>query len=558
MKKIKLSKKSPFKVVTTSTITLLGLGVTGHHVVSADDNLKSTDKSQESTATTGNSTPTTLAESQVATAQAQTQVDEASAQVEADQNAVDSQAQTVEQIQKEVEETESQVETTTSDIAEADAIAKEMTPEKTQEVQSQVETQTTQISEAEANQNEVSSQVETQEATVTAAETAVEAAQTQVDADTKKVEIIESQINAPETIAGDLAQAQSDVNRIEIAIGRAENDLKLAEESAKASIEASLAEKQTELAQKQALLKSLQIEQSNAPQVADVTHGNTIQLPASYVNTSFPALKNLTSTDYTYSGSYMAALNRWTSTIESGVDKARYGAWKAVNAYKSNAADQNHVINVNNLTKAEQNEIAQFTSDLLNSVRTQLGLSKVVVSVTSQDFAKKATDQYVAQGYAAGSPHKFKEIVYPTAQSLGLKYSDNRGYESLGLMGNSMTMDQLKLNFYNTLVYMLFDDVTSNYSHTVSLLQDNGRDTYYIGVSATSSAQHIYIIPSSNIVNSSIFNKALVFAGKSVDNSAKITSVSNDIKAIQKQLVNYKQPNQIILNFQVLQVKLIN
>ncbi|HFU3800830.1 TPA: SEC10/PgrA surface exclusion domain-containing protein [Streptococcus suis] len=350
-------------------------------------------------------------------------------------------------------------------------------------------------------------------------------------------------------------EQETKITELQQTISTTEQSLSSAQagvETAKATVTEQLAkevsQKEAELATKQAELAATPETIETTSAVASVAGGNKITLPATFKTTVLPALKTIASAGYFGSSAYVAAVNQYRATIDNATQTGTYGAWTSINSYKSIAADRNRTIDPNNLSTEVQNEIALFTAEILNGVRSELGLSPVTVTTSSQDFAKKVAIAY-NQANQPMREHNFA-LIGQAATASGLRATDNRGYESLGDFGKATTVDQLKYLFYTSVVFMLFNDSSSNYGHTTSLLQDSGTDSYYLGATsrtahssffgAGSVSTNIYVVPSSNITSTSFSRTAIGTGTTTVSNAAKIESLKAEIASLESTIMNLR------------------
>lgn len=543
IKKLRLVRENSGKLAATSTIALLGLGLAHQGTVKADELTAApiTGEPTTATSTTVEILPTTVAEANALVISAQADVDSASVSVSEKESQVASQSAEVAAAASEVAALKEQLASAVAEHSEAIAVKSEGTSEHISELASEMTSATSTFS-SESAVNVVNQSVaDSQSQTVASASAVASEANRSASEAAAKVAELNSLVNSPEKISADLTKAKTEVTRLERDISVAEKAVTSATATANAELAKKIATKQDELSLKQTELNKLKSDQT-AVKVVSVKGSNKVALPSTYKSVVYPALRAIENSGWTFSSGYNSSVARLKNQIESGVRSSVYGVsydGRGVNSYKSIAADRTRYIDPEHLSTDVQNELAQFTGELLNDVRTQLGLTTLTVTKTAQEFATAIASEYRRTGFGQmGNAHNHA-IIGTNAQNVGLSYSDNRGYESLGFFGNARTVDQLKNYFYNSVVYMLFNDVTSNYGHTISLLQNSNNGPYYLGVAATSKAQHIYVIPSAN-VRSARFNTTSLVATKTVDNSAKISAVKSAMTTIQSEINNLK------------------
>lgn len=517
---------------TDSTSSETASPVTEEEVIAAEDVYKAAEAEQ------------VAQEEVVATATAEMDSTQAQLdQIDSEIAAIDSAQTIIENAPQIIEQTESKIASEEATIAPAEtAIAT---------AESLVATEATDLATAKAGEvvaNQVVADAEKALADVKAdlAEVGLESAQTAVD-NLKTTEVKQIQ---------QVSSLENAVKVNETAVTNAEKALTSAQTTAKQDLDKEISQVNAELSTKKTELANTPATTTTTTNtVKSVVGSNKITLPSSYINTAYPALKQIENAGYTGSTAFISVANQNKSKIVVASQQGTYGIqWggSGVNTYQSIAADKTRTIDPANLTKEVQNEIAQFTAEILNGVRTQLGLASVAVTSSAQDFAKRVASAYNSKGLST-LIHDFTDIG-SAATASGLKTSDNRGYESLGDFGHATTVDQLKGLFYNSLVYMLFNDEGSNFGHTISLLQNSGNDTYYLGAtSRVASSQfrstkatqtQIYMIPSSNIVSSNFSQTPITgTTSTTVDNTNAINKLKAEIKTLETKLSNLRSTN---------------
>lgn len=544
-KRVKLVRKNAGKAAATSTIALMGLSFVGQNdVVGASEVVTPTTLTENAitTQTDKANQVTTVGEASALVAANQATVNSAKEELANQEGAVVSQSALVETATSEVATLTDQLASAVAEHSEAIQLKSEATSEYLSELTSQVTSATTALSSDSATAEQVSSEMTSQSQVVSSeSEVASEAARLASEA-ASRVSDLTSLVAAPEKITANLAAAKSEVSRLENELKIAETAVTTASVTAKTELAKQLADKQAELSKKNDELLALQANQATGVVTkTNVVGSNKIVLPNTFKTQVLPALTTIEKSGWTFSAGYNAAVSQLTKQIEAGLQGSKYGSGSTTNAYKSIATDTTRYIDPNNLSTEVQNEMAQFVGDILNDVRGQLGLTALTVTKTAQGFASAIASEYRRAGFGVLSNPHSSAIIGKHAQNAGLSATDNRGYESLGFFGNARTVDQLKNYFYNGIVYMLFNDVSSSYGHTISLLQNSNNGPYYLGVSSTSNAQHIYVIPSANIRNASQFSTtSLSGTVTAVDNTAQITALKATIASLTQEISNLK------------------
>lgn len=198
---------------------------------------------------------------------------------------------------------------------------------------------------------------------------------------------------------------------------------------------------------------------------------------------------------------------------------------RTLNKYTPSAKDQADATryDINNLPKEVTDELNYFVADLINQMRHQLGLSDVVLSKSSLEFANKIAKEYVKANWshamiddyrAKGGAGHYAKGVYKAASEYGLKsgYSEakDKEYMEKGFQPyeNSVTnpfyhdFDDEDGVFRKTIGEMkekLYDDLIelvshkNDYLHTQGILQfDYADEVAYFGGVAQSKSNEIY------------------------------------------------------------------
>ncbi|HFI0171372.1 TPA: SEC10/PgrA surface exclusion domain-containing protein [Streptococcus suis] len=340
-------------------------------------------------------------------------------------------------------------------------------------------------------------------------------------------------------------QSQSDSLKKEIStlkqtIADKEKELETAKNTLTTVTETAQKELNDEISKKEAELKAKEAELASLPESTSVIGTNKITLPASYKTTALPLLKKIEAAGYTTHPNYNATANQYKSEIDNASQLSEYGFYGYKNQYQSIEADKNRVVDPSNLSTEVQDELAQFAAEIINGVRSELGLTKVTVTRSAQDFAKKVVAAY-NQKNVPFLTHD--DVHYEVAQSMGLNYYDDRGYESIGTtFSKGSTVDELKRSYYQSIVFFLFNDSSSLFGHTISMLQ-SGSQNYYLGVSprvTTNGLQNQFLMVPENNIKSSTFSKKSI-GNEVVDNTAKINELKTAIAELKTTISNLKQ-----------------
>ena len=193
---------------------------------------------------------------------------------------------------------------------------------------------------------------------------------------------------------------------------------------------------------------------------------------------------------------------------------------KKLNKYVPTKADQSDKTryDINNLPQEIKDELNYYVVDLINQMRRQLGLSDVVLSKTSLEFADKVAkeylkanfskamkDDYRAKGgvghYAIGINKVAKEYGMPTTdteeESKGEQYYENtvttysfHNFDDADGVYRK-TLGEMKAKLYDDLVMLV--STKGDYAHTEGILQfDHANETIYFGGVAQSKTDDFY------------------------------------------------------------------
>lgn len=197
-------------------------------------------------------------------------------------------------------------------------------------------------------------------------------------------------------------------------------------------------------------------------------------------------------------------LNKYTPSAKDQADETRY--------------------DINNLPKEVTDELNYFVADLINQMRRQLGLSDVVLSKSSLEFANKIAKEYVKANwsnamrdanFAKGGSGHYAKGIYKVAKEYGLNstFSEEtiKEYAEKGLQPyeNAVgtydpkhlstdadqvlrkTVGEMKEELYNNLIELVSHK--NDYLHTQGILQfDYANETVYFGGVAQSVTDDYY------------------------------------------------------------------
>lgn len=112
-----------------------------------------------------------------------------------------------------------------------------------------------------------------------------------------------------------------------------------------------------------------------------------------------------------------------------------------LNHFVSNPADDEVILDPQNLTATQRQELALFAADLINQIRSQMGTKPLQITATGMSFADKTTDNYKANHSSnTTGDHDIKAIM-DAAKEVGHRTSKSNIYENRGsVLGNLETL----------------------------------------------------------------------------------------------------------------------
>lgn len=221
-----------------------------------------------------------------------------------------------------------------------------------------------------------------------------------------------------------------------------------------------------------------QVTQLNVP----YSEKNTIKVSAEYAK----ALK-----DYFNYDKSESERNRAEQILKSESSKLRSQEGNFI----SSASDQVEVYNLNNLPKEVEIELNYFALDMLNQVRSQMGMPQLTLASSSIDFADKLSKKVREANrsvfdwhYVKGINDVAREYGLPTSSredevsKYGSQYYEN--HFALSGVSSEMTKAEMKQWIYNSILNFLFNG--TEFLHAQSVVGVNYGTTNkneYLGLS---------------------------------------------------------------------------
>ena len=414
-----------------------------------------------------NTAQTNLDKTKADTQSADDSLQQAKANEAAAQKAVDEQANKVSDAQSNVDKAQNNVNTAQNELTTAQENAKNATETNIQAAKDNVATQ---------EQNVVTAQDQSKQANNAVTEQTSKVSDAQQAVDQAKNNTFVAQINVNEAqkavdgakAAMDPANVQATVdaaNKAEAQVNKDKQDVAKAQTDLDNAIAAD-ATRQTNIDNAQ---KTVDTAKSNvdfstkqAQEMEDQLNKyqgikDAAQKEVDDLNDKLANVNTITINDVK---AYKKAFNDWYTGSKRGgnwteEDKNFLNDFMSSNTYKGNAADKDIVVDINHLTADQIKELSLFSADLLNQVRNQLGLPKVIVTEGSLKLAKDVTDNYVSDNWDKYD-HDV-EGISRAAKENGLLTGGNFYEDAIfsSAFSEKSTMDDLKNILFTGIVSMI-------------------------------------------------------------------------------------------------------
>ena len=169
---------------------------------------------------------------------------------------------------------------------------------------------------------------------------------------------------------------------------------------------------------------------------------------------------------------------------------------------------------VNNLPKEVRDDLTLFAADLISNLREQLGLTDVVVTKDSFEFAEKVAKEYIKRGWSSeiheqyrsnGGHGHYAQGIHKVADEYGLNgihpteaqmNKGRQGYENLVAHTISgpvkLTKSEMRQELFDSLSMLV--NIEQDYGHLVGMLNfDTPNEKNYFGGFAQSVTKDLYI-----------------------------------------------------------------
>lgn len=127
---------------------------------------------------------------------------------------------------------------------------------------------------------------------------------------------------------------------------------------------------------------------------------------------------------------YKDTMTKWnnansTGDYEKEMEAASWIGWTQ-NEYKHNEAEKNHMVDLKHMSRADQIELNKFGIDLINQLRTQIGVDPWTFNESALDFANAIADRYVKDDWDSDKDGHDSEAINELAHQYGLQSAMHR------------------------------------------------------------------------------------------------------------------------------------
>ena len=354
---------------------------------------------------------------------------------------------------------EKEVANATQAVKDAEVVANQATPEKVAEVK---DAQAKNVETQKANQTAtetVNEQIKSETKALSDEQAKVATANAKVAETTKDVKTAEQAVtNAQSALDGtglasaqkDLTQAQADVKTTTKSV----EDAKTAKANAdKADANRAEAIKSAEI---DVNTKNDAVKLSKAKLATATEHATNV---ASKVETAKAELKNAEDKLANVDTVTIADLTQFKKDKTEGDSDFMTDSGATVienSSTKISEADKNKIVDFNNITEEQKQELALYNLKVVNAIRKNLGLSELELNTGSMKAAQDQMDKYIARN---------KDIL-THGHLLGDYFGENGGPIAFAKHGTSLTMYKVKQEIYNVVMSQAFADAPSKWGHS--------------------------------------------------------------------------------------------
>lgn len=127
---------------------------------------------------------------------------------------------------------------------------------------------------------------------------------------------------------------------------------------------------------------------------------------------------------------YKDTIKKWstrdyTDDYYKEMEAASWVGWNQ-NEYKHNEAEKNHMVDLKHMSRADQIELNKFGINLINQLRSQMGVDPWTFNESALDFANAIADRYVKDDWDSDANHHDSEAINELAHKYGLHSAMHR------------------------------------------------------------------------------------------------------------------------------------
>ena len=144
---------------------------------------------------------------------------------------------------------------------------------------------------------------------------------------------------------------------------------------------------------------------------------------------------------------YKDTVKKWngkkhTDDYYKEMEAASWIGWNQ-NEYKHNDAEKNHMVDLKHMSRADQIELNKFGIDLINQLRTQIGVDPWTFNESALDFANAIADRYVKDDWDSDAKGHDSAGINELAHKYGLNYgiTNDGKYSNSGQYYENMMTD---------------------------------------------------------------------------------------------------------------------
>lgn len=126
---------------------------------------------------------------------------------------------------------------------------------------------------------------------------------------------------------------------------------------------------------------------------------------------------------------------------------------------KISEADKNKIVDFNNITEEQKQELALYNLKVVNAIRKNLGLSELELSTGSMKSAQNQMDKYIARN----------KSILTNGHLPGDYFGENGGPIAFAKYGTSLSMYKVKQEIYNVVMSQAFADAPSKWGHSSNI-----------------------------------------------------------------------------------------